>query len=67
MVCFEKYGGRKMKKGFFYTLEDEKILEYMKVSTEDKLKWLEEINEFTNIVLNDKEKKIRAKLRNGTI
>jgi len=52
-----------MKKGFFYTLEEEKVIEYMKLSTEDKLKWLEEINNFTNMVLNDKEKELRAKLR----
>lgn len=52
-----------MDKGFIYTLEDEKIVEYMKISTEDKLNWLEEINEFTDLVLNDKEKEIRAKLR----
>lgn len=52
-----------MKTGFSYTLEEEKIIEYMKLSTEDKLKWLEEINEFTYMVLNDREKEIRAKLR----
>ena len=52
-----------MDKGFFHTFEDEKILEYMKLSTEDKLKWLEEINEFTKIVLSDREKELREKLR----
>ena len=52
-----------MGKGFIYTLEDEKIIEYMKLSTEDKLKWLEEINEFTKIVLSDREKELREKLR----
>jgi len=52
-----------MKKGFSYTLEDEKIIEYMKLSTEDKLRWLEDINEFTAMVLNDREKALRAKLR----
>lgn len=31
-----------MGKGFSYTFEDEKIIEYMKLSTEDKLNWLEE-------------------------
>ncbi|MCK4732623.1 MAG: hypothetical protein KAT65_09215 [Methanophagales archaeon] len=50
-------------KGFSYTLEDEKIIEYMKLSTKDKLKWLEEINEFMDMVLNPKEKELRAKLR----
>lgn len=52
-----------MDKGFSYTLEDEKIIEYMKLSTEDKLKWLEEINELTNIVLSNREKELREKLR----
>lgn len=54
-----------MKKGFSYTVEDEKIIEYMKLSTEDKLRWLEDINEFTDMVLNDKEKALRAKIRGG--
>lgn len=52
-----------MGKGFIYTLEDEKIIEYMKLSTEDKLTWLEEINEFTSMVLSDREKELREKLR----
>lgn len=56
-----------MKKGFSYTVEDEKIIEYMKLSTEEKLRWLEEINEFTDMALNDNEKALRAKLRGGEI
>ena len=36
-----------MTKGFYYTLEDEKIKTYMKLTTEEKLKWLDEINAFT--------------------
>ena len=56
-----------MTRGFYYTLEDEKIIEYMNLSTEEKLQWLEEINEFTNLVLNDKEKELRARLRAGEI
>lgn len=52
-----------MDKGFSYEIEDEKIMEYMKLSTEDKLKWLEEIFMFLQIVLNDKEKEFREKLR----
>ena len=54
-------------KGFYYTLEDEKIKEYMKLSTEEKLKWLEEINTFTEMVLNEKEKQFRNKLRKAEI
>jgi hypothetical protein len=56
-----------MKKGFSYTLEEEKILEYMKLSVEDKLQWLEEINAFNRMVMDDREKKIREKLRAGEI
>lgn len=52
-----------MKKGFSYTLEKKKLLEYLKLSTEDKLKWLEEINTFNRMVLNDRKKAIREKLR----
>lgn len=52
-----------MSKGFAYTLEDEKIREYIKLSDEDKLRWLEEINEFTQAVLSDKEKRFRDILR----
>ncbi|MHA1145767.1 MAG: hypothetical protein ACTSRW_13590 [Candidatus Helarchaeota archaeon] len=56
-----------MSKGFHYTLEDEKIREYMKLSTEDKLKWLEEINNFTRLALAKKEKEFRDKLLAGEI
>jgi len=56
-----------MNKGFNYTLENDKIRKYMKLSTEDKLKWLEEINTFTRLLLTEKEKKLREKLRAGEI
>ena len=55
------------KKGYSYTVEDEKLIEYMKLSTEQKLKWLEEINAFTHAVLSDEEKLIRQKLRAAEI
>lgn len=54
-------------KGYSYTIEDEKIIEYMKLTTEEKLIWLEEIVKFTNLVLNDSEKEFRQKLRCGEI
>ncbi len=56
-----------MKKGFQYTLEEEKIIEYLKLSTEEKLRWLEEINEFNRIILDEREKEIRTKLRAAEI
>ena len=56
-----------MSKGFSYTLEDEKIREYVKLSTEDKLRWLEEINEFTQAALSESEKRFRELLRAGEI
>lgn len=56
-----------MNRGFFYTLEDEKILEYMKLTDEQKLIWLEEIHYFTRAVLSEEEKEFREKLREGSI
>lgn len=56
-----------MEKGYSYTLEEEKILEYLKLSTEDKLKWLEEINEFNRIALDDQQKEVIERLRAGEI
>ncbi len=55
------------KKGFRYTIEDEKIREYMKLTTEQKLQWLEEIVMLTDLTLTDKEKEFREKLRRGEI
>lgn len=49
--------------GYRYTVEDEKIKEYMKLTTEEKLIWLQEIVEFTNMVLTDKEKEFQRRLR----
>ena len=54
-------------KGYSYTVEEAKILEYMKLTTEQKLQWLEEINAFTFSVLSDDEKLLRQKLRSGEI
>ena len=54
-------------KGFSYYLEDEKIIEYMKLSTEDKLKWLEEIRVFTLAVLTEEQMRFREKLRKAEI
>ena len=48
-----------MIKGMRYRLEREKIIEYMALSVEDKLNWLEEANEFNRIALTDKEKEIQ--------
>jgi len=54
-------------KGFSYYLEDEKIIEYMALSTEEKLKWLEEIRVFTLAVLTKEQMKFREKLRKAEI
>ncbi len=54
-------------KGFSYNLEDEKILAYMKLTAQEKLQWLEEINRFTFFVLNERQKEFREKLRSGEI
>ncbi|MFH1050507.1 MAG: hypothetical protein V1779_06200 [bacterium] len=56
-----------MSKGFKYYIEDEKIREYMKLSTEEKLKWLDEIQRFSELAMTEKEKEIREKFRKGEI
>ena len=56
-----------MAKGFSYTLEDEKILEYMALSIEDRLTWLEEMNEFNRLFLTKKEKEVMESFREGRI
>ncbi|MFX1520147.1 MAG: hypothetical protein ACFFCD_09540 [Promethearchaeota archaeon] len=56
-----------MTKEFYYTLEDDKIKAYVKLTTEEKLKWLEEIDANTEMVLNEKEKQFRNKLRSAEI
>ena len=58
---------RQMNKGFEYTLEEEKIIGYLKLSTEEKLRWLEEINEFNRMILDEREKEIRRRLRAAEI
>jgi len=52
-----------MRKGFSYTIEDDKIRAYMALSTEDKLKWLEEVNEFLDLALGVAEKEAIRRLR----
>ncbi|MFN3531195.1 MAG: hypothetical protein ACK41Q_01570 [Candidatus Brocadia sp.] len=46
-----------MNKGFRYILGKEEIVNYMKLSDEEKLNWLEEIVSFTEMVLSPQEKK----------
>jgi hypothetical protein len=48
---------------FSYTLEDEKILEYLRLPTEDKLNWLEEILEFNTLVAGEAFKKSKLTLQ----
>lgn len=56
-----------MSPGYSYHMEDEKIEEYRKLSTKDKLIWLEEINDLTRKTLTPKEMAFREKLRKGEI
>lgn len=53
-----------MNNGFRYTLPREKIAEYMKLSAEDKLKWLEEIFLFTIECQNETTRHVREHFRN---
>ncbi len=51
-----------MSDGFRYTLEREKIIEYMKLTPAEKLTWLEEIVDFSEKVYSDEERYIRDRL-----
>ena len=50
-------------KGFSYSLEDRKILSYMKLTAGEKLQWLEDINRLTFLVLNPRQVDFREQLR----
>ena len=54
-------------KGYKYYYDDEKIREYMKVPVWEKFRWLDEIQRFNELVMPEKTKKIREKLRRGVI
>ena len=54
------------KEGFHYYLEPEKIREYRRLSPEHKLKWLEEIFLFSEMVMTPEAKKIRTYFREKT-
>jgi len=53
--------------GYEYTVEEDKIKKYLKLSTKQKLEWLEEINKLTDLVLTPKQKEVRNKFRSGEI
>jgi len=44
-----------MPKGFHFTLEKEKLIEYGKLTIEERLLWLEAAFEFNCLALGDKE------------
>ena len=54
-------------KGFSYTLEDEKLIAYAKLTTEEKLEWLEEIFNLNILVRTEKDWEIVNKFRNAEI
>jgi hypothetical protein len=56
-----------MGKGVKYTVSDEKLKEYMKLPIEQKFKWLEELRQFNEMVMDEKTKQIREMFRRGEI
>lgn len=48
-------------------ITDEQIQEYMKLTSAEKLEWLEEANEFIQAASDDKTREIREKFRKGEI
>jgi hypothetical protein len=55
------------RRGYSYTVSDEKIAEFARLSTADKLRWLDEYNRFMEIALTPKEKELRERFRKGEI
>ena len=43
--------------------EEDKIRTFMNLSTEDKLRWLEEVYQFLKLVLTEEDWKIREHIR----
>ena len=43
--------------------EEEKIRKFINLSTEDKLRWLEEVYQFLKLVLTEEDWKIREQVR----
>jgi hypothetical protein len=54
-----------MGKGFKYTIDSDKMRDYLKLTTEEKLRWLEEIRIFNEMAMDGKSKKIREKIQEG--
>ena len=54
-------------KGFSYYLEDDKIIDYLKLSPRMRLEWLEEIDDFNRKALKGKRRIIWEKFRKGEI
>jgi len=54
-------------KGFRHHHTDEELRRWMAVPTEEKLRWLEEINEFLDRTMRPEAKEAARKLRAGEI
>jgi hypothetical protein len=52
-----------MKAEFSYTLEKQDIIDYMRLSVEEKLQWLEDMAEFSEMALSDEAKRVRERFR----
>lgn len=55
------------RKGFAYYLEDEKIIDYLKLPPLIRLQWLEDINDLNRKALTGRRRKIWEKFRRGEI
>ena len=55
------------KKGFSYGISEDVLKKWIKLSPEQKLEWLEEINRFIYNFAPEKSKEIMQKFRKGEI
>ncbi len=55
------------EKGYSYFVTDEQIREYMKLTSEEKLQWLEEANEFIQAASDERKIEVRNMFRKGEL
>ena len=58
---------KKYLTGYYYTVSDEQIKKYLKIPIVERLRWLEEAQEFMYKALSPEKWKIMQKFRRGEI
>lgn len=54
-------------RGYSYYVTDEQIRKHSRLTTRQKLTWLEDVNDFTNKVATDRARRLHRMFRRGEI